>query len=118
MNGDTNFCASAFILVEAQPTADYLLISVNRDLDTTSLSIALGLLSCDPPFSSNTPKMLVALGGIGLSGLAWNGSGAGRHDNQRVGIPFGYGSVEALIVGTVAGERGKRCVQLIEYGPT
>jgi len=59
--------------------------------------------------------MLVALGWIGLSGLAWNGSGAWRHDNQRVCIPFGYGSVEAvLIVGTVAGERGQRCVQLIK----
>jgi hypothetical protein len=46
--------------------------------------------SCSP-FCSNILKILVALGWIGLSGLAWNGSGAWRHDNQRVCIPFGYG---------------------------
>jgi len=40
VDGDTNFCASAFVLVEAQPIADYLLISTDRGLDTTSLRIA------------------------------------------------------------------------------
>src|SRR5580700_11218494 len=40
VDGDTNFCASAFVLVEAQPIADYLLISTDRGLDTTSLRMA------------------------------------------------------------------------------
>ena len=40
VEGDTNFCASAFVRVEAQPIADYLLISTDRGLDTTSLRIA------------------------------------------------------------------------------
>jgi hypothetical protein len=40
VDGDTNFCASAFVLVEAQPIADYLLISTDRGLDTTSRRIA------------------------------------------------------------------------------
>jgi len=40
VDGDTNFCASAFVRVEAQPIADYLLISTDRGLDTTSLRIA------------------------------------------------------------------------------
>jgi hypothetical protein len=40
VDGDTNFCASAFVLVEAQPIADYLLISTDRGLDTTSHRIA------------------------------------------------------------------------------
>ena len=44
--------------------------------------------------------MLVALefGSVSSAGLAWNGSGAWRHDNQRVCIPFGYGSVEAVLI--------------------
>ena len=40
VDGDTNFCASAFVRVEAQPIADYLLISTDRGLDTTSRRIA------------------------------------------------------------------------------
>src|SRR5208337_4444176 len=102
MDGDPNFCATALVLVEAQPIADDLFISTDHGLHTASFGIARRLLPCDPAFCGNILQMLVALRGLGLSGLARHGRGARRHDNQRVRISIGYGAVEAvLIVGAV-----------------
>src|SRR5271165_4937285 len=48
MDGDPNFCATALVLVEAQPIADDLFISTDHGLHTASFSIARRLLPCDP----------------------------------------------------------------------
>ena len=84
MDGDPNFCATALVLVEAQPIADDLFISTDHGLHTASFSIARRLLPCDPAFCGNILQMLVALRGLGLSGLARHGRCARRHDNQRL----------------------------------
>ncbi len=114
-NGDTNFCVTAFVLVEAPAIANDLFISTDRGLHTAPIRIAERLLSTDPPAICDILQMLVALCGLGRSGLAQRSRGAGRHDNQRVRIPFRDSTVEAvLVVGPVAGKRTKRCLQLIK----
>jgi hypothetical protein len=50
MDGDTNFCASTFVVEEPQRIANDSFISTNRSLNTASLSVARGLLPCDPAF--------------------------------------------------------------------
>jgi transposase len=45
------------------------------------------------PSSALTTNCPAALVRANRRMIAWNGSGAWRHDNQRVCIPFGYGSV-------------------------
>src|SRR3954447_5019920 len=106
------------IRVRTERIADHPFVARDRRLRLGPGVVAGSLLPAHTATFGDQLQMPVALGGLGRGGLTRHRARARWHNDGRLGMALGDRRVHVpAVIGTVAGERGDRILDLIEQWP-